>query len=52
MLPSVQRKLLFEQIHVPKKNITWRREDKHSLEGVDRGGGWVEVACCVRECHS
>ena len=39
ILPSVQRKLLFEQIHVPKKNITWRREGKHSSEGVDRGGG-------------
>ena len=39
ILPSVQRKLLFEQIHVPKKNITWRREGKHSSEGVDREGG-------------
>ena len=39
ILPSVQRKLLFEQIHVPKKNITWRREGIHSSEGVDRGEG-------------
>ena len=39
ILPSGQRKLLFGQIHVPKKNITWRREGKHSSEGVDRGGG-------------
>ena len=37
IIPSVQRKLLFEQIHVPKKNITWR-EGIHSSEGVDRGG--------------
>ena len=36
ILQSVQRKLL---IHVPKKNITWRREGKHSSEGVDRGDG-------------
>ena len=39
ILPSVERKLLFEQIQVPKKNITWRREGKHSSEGMDRGGG-------------
>ena len=53
VLPSVQRKLLFEQIHVPKKNITWRREGKHSSEGVDRGGGGgVEGAGSVQECYS
>ena len=39
ILPSVQRKLLFEQIHVPKKNISWGREGIHSSEGVDRGVG-------------
>ena len=38
ILPRVQRKLLFEQIHVSKKNITWRREGKHSSEGVGGGG--------------
>ena len=32
ILPSVQRKLLFEQIHVPKKNITWRRKGKRMLK--------------------
>ncbi|XP_053388685.1 protein ELYS-like, partial [Mercenaria mercenaria] len=26
ILPHVQRRLMFEQIHVPKKNIQWRRE--------------------------
>ncbi|WAR15663.1 ELYS-like protein [Mya arenaria] len=26
VLPSVQRRLLFEQTHVPKKNTQWRRE--------------------------
>ncbi|XP_052284768.1 protein ELYS-like isoform X2 [Dreissena polymorpha] len=26
VLPSVQRRLLFEQVHVPKKNTQWRRE--------------------------
>ncbi|KAL4221649.1 Protein ELYS [Mactra antiquata] len=25
-LPAVQRRLMFEQVHVPKKNVQWRRE--------------------------
>ena len=55
ILPSVQRKLLFEQIHVPKKNITWRREGKHSSEGVDSGGGGGgqgRGAGSFQECYS
>ena len=43
ILSNVQRKLLFEQIHVPQKNITWRTEGTHSSEGVDWRGGGVEV---------
>ena len=39
ILPSVQRKLLFEQIHVPKKNITWRREDNIVQRGGQGEGG-------------
>lgn len=26
ILPNVQRKLMFEHVHVPKKSTTWRRE--------------------------
>ena len=52
ILPSVQRKLLFEQIHVPKKNITLRKEGTHSSEGMDRGGGGVEGVDSVQECYS
>ena len=30
ILPSVQRKLMFEHVHVPKKSTTWRREGKRT----------------------
>jgi len=34
ILPTVQRRLLFEQQHVPKKNTQWRREGRcsHALD--------------------
>ena len=51
ILPSVQRKLLFEQIHVSKK-ISLGEEKVNIVQRGWTGGGEVEGAGSFQECYS